>query len=397
MKENNFSKSIFVKSIILTILLTAVISSMITIIIMNNEEPSTLLDKITSKLTTIEQIVDKDYLGEIDENKIFDETMKGYVEGLDDEYSQYFTKEELEEYKTDNIEGEFVGIGVYIFQDTEKNAIRVLSPIKGSPAEAAGILAGDYIIQVDGENYTGEQITEATNKMKGQEGTTVKIQVLRGEETLEFEVERKNVRVNPVEANVFEGNIGYLKISSFDQGCSTEFTEKLEELKGKNIQSLLIDLRNNGGGIVDEATAIADLFTDKGSTLLITKDKEENEDITYSEEDKSINVPIIILTNENTASASEILAGALKDNGVAKIVGTTTFGKGVIQELLTMKDGTGLKITTNEYYTPNRNKINKVGIEPDETVELPDEYKNTLTIPQDQDTQLNKAIELLKE
>ena len=191
MKENNFSKSIFVKSIILTILLTAVISSMITIIIMNNEEPSTLLDKITSKLTTIEQIVDKDYLGEIDENKIFDETMKGYVEGLDDEYSQYFTKEELEEYKTDNIEGEFVGIGVYIFQDTEKNAIRVLSPIKGSPAEAAGILAGDYIIQVDGENYTGEQITEATNKMKGQEGRTVKIQLLRGEGTLEFEGERK--------------------------------------------------------------------------------------------------------------------------------------------------------------------------------------------------------------
>ena len=131
--------------------------------------------------------------------------------------------------------------------------------------------------------------------------------------------------------------------------------------------------------------------------MLITKNKKENEDITYAKENKSINVPIIILTNENTASASEILAGALKDNGVAKIVGTTTFGKGVIQELLTMKDGTGLKITTNEYYTPNRNKINKVGIEPDENVELPDEYKNTLTIPQEQDTQLNKAIELLKE
>ncbi len=396
MEENNFSKSIFIKSIILTILITAVIASMVTIIVINNDDSSSLLDKINSKLTSIEQIVDEDYLGEIDENKIFDETLKGYVEGLDDEYSQYFTKEELEEYKTDNIEGEFVGIGVYIVQDTEKNAIRVLSPIKGSPAEAVGILTGDYIIQIDGEPYTGEQITEATNKMKGKEGTTVKIQVLRGEETLDFEVERKNVRVNPIEANVYDNNIGYIKISSFDQGCSTEFTTKLQELKNQNIESLIIDLRNNGGGIVDEATAIADLFTDKGSTLLITKDKDENEDITYAKNDRAISIPIIVLTNENTASASEILAGALKDNNVAKIIGTTTFGKGVIQELLTMKDGTGLKLTTNEYYTPNRSKINKVGIEPDEKVELPDEYKNAITVPQEQDTQLNKAIELLK-
>lgn len=396
MEENNFSKSIFIKSMILTALITAVIASMVTMIVIGNNEPNSLLDRIASKLSTIDQIIDKDYLGEIDENKIFDETMKGYVEGLDDEYSQYFTKEELEEYKTDNIEGEFVGIGVYIIQDTEKNAIRVLSPIKGSPAEAVGILAGDYIMQIDGMPYTGEQITEATNKMKGQEGTIVNIQVLRGEETLDFEVERKSVRVNPVESNVYENSIGYLKISSFDQGCSTEFTKKLEELKKQNIQSLIIDLRNNGGGIVDEAISIAELFTEKGSTLLITKDKEENEDITYAKSDKTIDVPIIILTNENTASASEILAGALKDNSIAKIVGTTTFGKGVIQELLTMKDGTGLKITTNEYYTPNRSKINKVGIEPDEKIELSDEYKNMLTVPQEQDTQLNKAIELLK-
>ena len=232
--------------------------------------------------------------------------------------------------------------------------------------------------------------------MKGIEGTTVKIQVLRGDETKDFIVERKSVRVNPIESNVYDDNIGYIKISSFDEGCSAEFEEKLNDLKSKNIQSLIIDLRNNGGGIVDEATAIADLFTDKNSTLLITKDKAGNEDITYAQKDKAIDVPIIVLTNENTASASEILAGALKDNNVARIVGTTTFGKGVIQELLTMKDGSGLKLTTSEYYTPNRNKINKVGIEPDEKVELPDEYKNAITVPQDQDTQLNKAIELLK-
>lgn len=395
MKEKDYSKSIFIKSIILTILLTTVIVSMVTIIIMNNNEQTSLLNRIDGKLSSIEQIVDKDYLGEIDENKIFDETIKGYVEGLNDEYSQYFTKEELDKYKTDNIEGQFVGIGVYIIQDTEKNAIRVLAPIKGSPAEKAGILAGDYIVKVDDQAYTGEQITEATNKMKGKEGTKVKIQIIRDEKNLDFEVERANVRVNPVEADIYEENIGYLKISSFDQGSGSEVTKKVEELKEKNIKSLIIDLRNNGGGIVDEAIEIADLFTNKDSTLLITKDKHGNENISKAKKDKVIEVPIIVLTNENTASASEILAGALKDNNVAKIVGTTTFGKGVIQELLTMKDGTGLKLTTNEYYTPNRNKINKVGIEPDEKIELPEEYKNILSIPKEVDTQLNKAIELL--
>ena len=396
MKEKDYSKSIFIKSIILTILLTTVIVSMITTIIMNKGEQTSLLNRIDSKLSSIEQIVDKDYLGEIDENKIFDETIKGYVDGLDDEYSQYFTKEELEKYKTDNIEGQFVGIGVYIIQDTEKNAIRVLAPIKGSPAEKAGILAGDYIVKVEGQSYTGEQITEATNKMKGKEGTKVQIQIIREDETLDVEVERANVRVNPVEADIYEGNIGYLKISSFDQGSASEVTKKVEELKAQNIKSLIIDLRNNGGGIVDEAIEIADLFTSKDSTLLITKDKHDNESVSKAKRDKAIELPIIVLTNENTASASEILAGALKDNNVAKIVGTTTFGKGVIQELLTMKDGTGLKLTTNEYYTPNRNKINKVGIEPDEKLELPEEYRNILSVPKEVDTQLNKAIELLK-
>lgn len=396
MKEKDYSKSIFIKSIVLTILLTTVIVSMVTIIIMNKNEQTSLLNRINSKLSSIEQIIDKDYLGEIDENKIFDETIKGYVEGLNDEYSQYFTKEELDKYKTDNIEGQFVGIGVYIIQDTEKNAIRVLAPIKGSPAEKAGILAGDYIVKVDDQAYTGEQITEATNKMKGKEGTKVKIQIIRDEKTLDFEVERANVRVNPVEADIYEENIGYLKISSFDQGSGSEVTKKVEELKKKNIESLIIDLRNNGGGIVDEAIEIADLFTEKDSTLLITKDKNENESISKAKKDKKIEMPIIVLTNENTASASEILAGALKDNNVAKIVGTKTFGKGVIQELLTMKDGTGLKLTTNEYYTPNRNKINKVGIEPNEKIELPEEYKNILSVPKEKDAQLNKAIELLK-
>lgn len=392
MQENKYTKGFYIKSIILVILLTATITMLITMLVTSNSPTG----KIARKLSTIKQIMDTDYYGEIDENKIGEYAIKGYVEGLDDEYSQYFTKEEMAEYKSDNIEGKYVGVGIYIVQDIEKNAIRVLSPIKGSPAESAGILPGDYIQKIDGEEFTGDQIDAASNKMKGEEGTTVKIQILRGNETKEFEVERKNVRMNPIETNIYENNIGYIKISSFDEDCSTEFKKKYDELKNQNIQSLILDLRDNGGGIVNEALAIADMFTNKGDKLLITKDKSGEEIITYAKTEKEIDLPVIILINENTASASEILAGALKDNGVAKTVGTTTYGKGLIQELLKLEDESGLKLTTSEYYTPNKNTINKVGIVPDVEIELEDKYKNLISIPKDKDTQLNKAIELLK-
>ncbi len=396
MEENNFSKSFFVKCILLTVIVTALITSMITIIISNNTGNKDLIEKIETKLGIVQANIDADYLGEIDENKILESTVKGYVAGLEDEYSEYFTKEELEEYKSNNIEGAYVGIGVYIIQDVENNAIRVIAPISESPAEEAGIRPGDYIVKIDGEEVTGEDIEEASNKMKGEEGSKVKLQILRGEETIDLEVERKNVKVNHVESEIYEDKIGYLKIASFDENCSVEFEEKLEELQSKNIESLIIDLRNNGGGIVDEALSIADLFTDKDATLLITKDKDGNEEVRKSKTDKKLDLPVIVLTNENTASASELLVGVLKDYNIATSVGTVTFGKGVIQELLTLPDESGLKITTNEYYTPNGNKINKIGIEPDEKVELPDEYKNVLSVPKDKDTQLNKAIELLK-
>ena len=292
--------------------------------------------------------------------------------------------------------GNFVGIGIYMVQNTEVNKIMVLAPIKGSPAEKAGILPGDYIISVDGVSYTGEEMTKASNEIKGEEGSTVKIQILRGEETLDFELKRENIKVNPVEGEVLEGNIGYIEFSSFDEGTADEFKAKFEELQAKGITSLIIDLRNNGGGIVDEALEIANYILDKDSVILyeVNKNNEETEEKTT--DDPIINMPIVVLTNGNTASSSEILAGALKDHNKAKIVGTKTYGKGVIQQLLTLPDGSGLKITAEKYLTPNRTEINKIGIEPDETVELPETVTNILNIEKDQDTQLQKAIEILK-
>ena len=351
--------------------------------------------ELTTELNKYRKIIDKYFLGEVDEEKLKESAIKGYIEGLDDPYTEYISKEDMEDYMADAT-GNFVGIGIYMVQDTETNKIMVLAPIKGSPAEEAGIQPGDYIIAVDDVEYTGEEMTTASNKIKGEEGTTVKIKILRGTETKEYELKRENIKVNPVEGKVVEGNIGYIQFSSFDEGTSEDFKAKFEELQKQGIKSLIIDLRNNGGGIVDEALEIADFILEKDDVILYEVDKNGNEEIEKSENDPIINMPVILLTNENTASSSEILAGAVKDHNKAKIVGTKTYGKGVIQQVLTLPDGSGLKITSEEYLTPNKTKINKVGIEPDEKVELPDTVENVLTVEEKDDTQLQKAIEMAK-
>ena len=351
--------------------------------------------ELTTELNKYRKIIDKYFLGEVDEEKLKEGAIKGYIEGLDDSYTEYISKEDMEDYMADAT-GNFVGIGIYMVQDTETNKIMVLAPIKGSPAEEAGIQPGDYIIAVDDVEYTGEEMTTASNKIKGEEGTTVKIKILRGTETKEYKLKRENIKVNPVEGKVIEGNIGYIQFSSFDEGTSEDFKAKFEELQKQGIKSLIIDLRNNGGGIVDEALEIADFILEKDDVILYEVDKNGNEEIEKSENDPIINMPVILLTNENTASSSEILAGAVKDHNKAKIVGTKTYGKGVIQQVLTLPDGSGLKITSEEYLTPNKTKINKVGIEPDEKVELPDTVENVLTVEEKDDTQLQKAIEMAK-
>lgn len=350
---------------------------------------------ISSVIASIRKIVDKKFLGEINEQNLVDGAIKGYIDGLNDPYTEYMTKDEMQEFTTE-VNGNFVGIGVYLTNDIERNVVLVISPIKDTPAYRAGIKPGDIITKIDGVSYKGEQLTEASNKIKGKEGTKVTLEILRDEKTLTLEIERQSVKINHVESEMLENKIGYIKFNTFDEGCSSEFEEQLEKLNSQNMKSLIIDIRDNGGGLVDEALDIADFIVEKGSTLLITVDKNGKEEIEKSKNNPKVNVPVILLTNENSASASEILAGALKDNNKAKIVGKKTYGKGVIQELLTLTDGSGLKVTTNEYYTPNKTKINKVGIQPDYEVDLPEEIDGLVGIEKSQDTQLQKAIELLK-
>jgi len=388
--------------IIMSIVLTAVITFMVTTIALyktigtsNVKYIATDDSNVGQKISYYKKFIEQHYIYDIDEEKMMESAIKGYFEGLGDEYSEYITKDEMQDYMADAT-GKYVGIGIYISNNTETNQILVLMPMEGSPAEEAGVKSGDVITKVDGIEYTGEELSEASNKLKGEEGTKVKIEILRDGETIELEIERKTIKVNHIESAVLEGDIGYIEISTFDDGCYQEFVQNYNKLKAQNIKSLIIDLRNNGGGIVEEATNIADMFVEEGKTLLITTGKNEEEEITKSKKKKEIDLPVVILVNENTASASEILAAAINENeDNVKIVGKTTYGKGVIQSIFTLKDGSGVKLTTNEYYTPNRNSINKVGITPEYEVELPEE-ESVYTIEQENDTQLNKAIELLK-
>ena len=386
--------------VILTVLITAIITTVAVYNALSNTNVKYITtsgdnSKISKTLQYYKSFIQEKYFGEMDEDKMLESAIKGYVEGLGDEYSEYITKEEMEDYMADAT-GKYVGIGVYISNNTKTNQIVVLAPMEGSPAEKAGIKSGDVISKVDGIEYKGEELSEASSKMKGEEGTKVKIEITRDEQKIELEVERKTIKVNHVEGKVLDNNIGYIQISTFDDGCYEEFKEKYNELSSKNIKSLIIDLRNNGGGIVDESINIADMMVDKDKTLLITAAKGGKEEITKSKTQKVIDMPIVFLVNEHTASASEILTVAVKENlENVKVVGTKTYGKGVIQSIFTLSDGSGIKLTTNEYYTPNHNTINKVGITPDYEIEFPS-GESIYSIDEEKDPQLQKAIELLK-
>lgn len=388
--------------IIITVLITALVT---TIVIYNfviksgkiaiKSEDNSSLSGLEATLASFRSVLEEKYMGEIDDEALIEGAIKGYVSALGDPYTTYYTKEEMDELMEETT-GNYVGIGIYMTLDIDNNAIYVVKPMEGSPAEEAGIQAGDLITKVDGKEYSGEELDQASNAIKGEEGTTVKLEILRDGETKELEVERRKIVVSHIVEKKFD-NIGYLLIEDFDGGCAKEFEEKYKELESQGIDRLIIDLRNNGGGVVDEAVSIADMLLDKDDTILITKDKKGNEEITKSEHNPTITMPVVVLTNGYSASASEILVGALQDNERATIVGTKTYGKGVIQEVDRLNDGSGLKITIEEYYTPNKNEINKVGIEPDEEIDLSNEVKEQGTYTDEEDNQLQKAIEIIKE
>lgn len=405
--NNNKQKRQNIYRVIMLIVLTAVITFMVTTIAMyskfqnsgslsSNGSSSSSENTLVKTLQSFKAMINKLYIGDVDEDAMIEGALKGYVEGLGDPYTEYYTKEEMADLR-EELNSEYVGIGVYIGNNAVDNTIVIAGTIKSSPAEEAGLKAGDVVEKIDDVSYTGKQLSEATKVLKAEEGTTVKLTILRDEKEIEINITRRKITVEHVSSKMMDNNVAYIKIDSFDNNVADSFKSQLTDLMKGNVNGIIIDLRSNGGGIVTEATDIADLFLEKDETILITKSKKDNEEkITKSKQEPIVkNTPVVILVNETTASASEILAGALKDKYNATIVGKTTYGKGVIQSLYNLTDGSGLKITTDEYFTPNHNKIQKTGITPDVEVDLTKDADGNYETG-DKDAQLLKAIEVIK-
>ena len=401
-KQEEIAQKIY--KVIMLVILTAFITFMITSLSMYTyfkQNPTLQFvegekSDIDTYLSKIKKAIDKNFLWQdkIDEEKLKDGAIKGYVEGLGDKYTEYISKDEMKKF-TENINGSFMGIGIYMIADESSGKIIVHHPISDSPAYKAGIKAGDVIVSVDGVEYGYDELNTIADHIKGEAGTKVKLVIERDGKNIDFEIERAKIETNPITSKMLEKNIGYLNLPSFDKDVSKKLKEKIDDLTAKGAKSLILDLRNNGGGMVDECEEITDLFLDKDKTIMTTKDKKGNVEKSVTKNKKTYDLPLVILVNENTASASEILTGALKDNNRTKVIGTKTYGKGVIQSVFNLSDGSGLKITTAEYFTPNGIEINKKGITPDIEVKLPDTVKSVYAVEEKDDTQLKKAIEEL--
>ncbi len=349
-------------------------------------------DNLLINLKQLRQRIDSHFVGEIDEKSLVEQAIKGYINGLNDDYSEYFTAEEWANFK-ENLEGEFFGIGMYMTLNSDKNTV-VVSVIENTPAEKAGIQADDIIYKVDGEEVLGVDIDLVSKKIKGPEGTQVKLTLIRDGKEVEKEITRKKITVINVSSKMLENNIGYIKIDSFDGHVSSDFVKQFTDLEKKGMKKFILDLRNNTGGDVRETVKILDVFLPEETVLYYAKDSKDEEYIEIATDEAEVNIPIIILGNNYSASASEIVIAALVDNNKAKFIGEKTYGKGVIQTVFETSTGSALKLTTLEYFRPNKEKLHEIGIEPNIEVKIDVNKKDSKG--EIIDTQLNRAIKELK-
>ncbi|MBO4902846.1 MAG: S41 family peptidase [Lachnospiraceae bacterium] len=354
---------------------------------------SVITSEVTDKADTLKAVIDTYYYEDVDEEALKNGIYKGLMEGLGDPYSTYYTEEEYRE-MMESSEGVYEGIGAVLQQDSESMLIKVVRPIPGSPAEEAGLLAEDIIMEVDGEDITGQDINVVVSKIRGESGTKVNIGIARSGEdkTLYFDITRAKVEDVTVDHEMLEDNIGYIFISEFDDVTTRQFTDAMEDLKEQGMDALILDLRDNPGGNLDVAVDVADYILPEGLVVYM-EDKYGERDEYRSDASHHWDKPIAVLVNGNSASASEIVCGALRDYDRATLVGTKTYGKGIVQQILPLGDGSGVKVTIARYYTPNGTCIHGEGFEPDVEVD----FDLDLYLEEDTDTQLIKAIEVLKE
>lgn len=343
------------------------------------------------KLSKIRAIIDEEYLGEVDEEALQDGVLGGYVSALQDPYSVYYNEEQTQALM-ETTQGEYGGIGVVLTQNLETGITEASNVYEDSPASKAGIRDRDIIYKVDGKDISGQDLNEISGAIKGKKGTNVEITVLRGEqkEEITVTVTRDQIEAETVDSRMLEEEIGYLAISEFDDVTLEQYQEAMNRLEAEGMEGLIVDLRGNPGGNLDTVCDILDLMLPEG-LIVYTEDKDGNRQESVSDEEHQTDVPLVVLVNGNSASASEIYAGAIQDYGIGTIVGTTTYGKGVVQSIYDLGDGTSLKLTVAEYYTPNGRNINGTGITPDVEVKFQADEKDP-----EADNQLDRAVEVLK-
>ncbi|MDK2866209.1 MAG: carboxyl-terminal processing protease [Clostridiales bacterium] len=347
-----------------------------------------------SEVNDLKTYIETNYYKEVDDALLYEGMKKGMFEVLNDPYSVFMNAEEFSSYM-ESSSGEYPGIGIYLTPN-DNNEIEIVSPIEDTPADHVGLQAKDLIVAVNGEEVNAEVMDEAISKIKGEPGTAVTITIYRPSKREKFDVEivRAWIDVKVVKSRMIDDEIGYLRLSMFDENAAEEFKKHMDELVSKGAKKVVIDLRQNPGGYLDQCVDISDSLL--GKSLIVYTDSRNGDHESFESDAKHYDVKLAVLVDEGSASASEILTGALKDNHAATIIGVTTFGKGIVQVVRPYLDDTGYKLTTAQYFTPNGENIHGIGIEPDIVVPLDDAYLEKENPTDEDDNQLQKALEILR-
>lgn len=349
--------------------------------------------KIEEKTSLLQSIIDKYFLFDEDMTKVEDGIYAGMMNGLDDPYTVYYTKEEYKALNEDT-EGKYSGIGASVSQNPKTKIITIVNVFDNSPAKEGGLLPGDIIYKIDGEEVTGTDLDVLVKtKIRGVEGSSFTMTVIRGDDKkqVDLNLTRRSIEVQTVSSKMLNDGIGYVAVSQFDAVTSEQFKSNIESLKSQGMKKLIVDLRGNPGGLLDQVVDMLDYILPEG-LVLYTEDKNGNREEYYAKDPGELKIPMVVLVNENSASASEVFTATFKDFKWGKVVGKTTFGKGIVQNVLPLGDGTAIKITTQHYYPPSGYDLHKVGIKPDVDVDL----NEGAVIGSDSDNQLSTALDILK-
>ena len=395
MEQGRFRKG-FILGIVCTLIIGGGGLKIYDLVQSNERNQGAVTDSFVQKAKYIEETVKESYTGDIDDDQMEEYMYKGMMASLGDPYSAYYTSEEYEELTTETT-GSYEGIGVVMQQDVNTGEVKVVRCYEGAPGEKAGLLPEDVLVEVNGESVSGMELSEVVDKVKNSQDQVAHLTIAReGEsEYLEIDVHLEEVNIPVVQSEMLEDNIGYIALYEFTEQTEPQYMEAFEALKDQGMERLIIDVRNNPGGLL---TSVCDILEDilPEGLIVYTEDKNgEREEYTCDGENE-LDIPLAVLVNGNSASASEIFAGAIQDYSKGTIVGTTTFGKGIVQSLIPFNDGSAIKTTTAKYYTPSGKCIHGTGIQPDVEVELSEGLEQETSISHEEDNQLQKAIEAVK-